>query len=105
MTTLKCSATTCIYNEDHLCSRGEIDVMGAGAHRADETSCGSFRERSEGSASNRTGCGCHEIQIECKAHHCTYNEDCKCTADAIHVAGEHAADSHQTECSTFQCKE
>ena len=45
MTILKCSATTCAYNENNLCSRGEIDVMGESARNADETSCGSFRER------------------------------------------------------------
>ena len=31
MTILKCSATTCAYNEDMLCSRGEINVMGDSA--------------------------------------------------------------------------
>ena len=28
MTILNCSAVTCIYNKDQLCSRGEIEVMG-----------------------------------------------------------------------------
>ena len=45
MTILKCSATTCAYNEDMLCSRGEIDMMGESAHSAEETCCGSFREK------------------------------------------------------------
>ena len=43
MTILKCSATTCAYNEDMLCSRGEINVMGDSAKSSEETSCGSFR--------------------------------------------------------------
>ena len=47
MTILKCSATTCAYNEDMLCSRGEIDMMGESAHSAEETCCGSFREKSQ----------------------------------------------------------
>ena len=34
MTILKCSATTCAYNEDMLCSRGEIDMMGESAQPA-----------------------------------------------------------------------
>ena len=40
MTILNCSATTCVYNENELCSRGEIEVMGADARRSDETCCG-----------------------------------------------------------------
>lgn len=106
MTILKCSATTCMYNENHLCSRGEIDVMGESAHQSDETSCGSFRERNE-NASTNTGkehCGCETIQIDCKAQNCTYNESCKCTAAVIDVSGPHAAASQETKCATFDCK-
>ena len=29
MTILNCSAVTCIYNKDQLCSRGEIEGNGA----------------------------------------------------------------------------
>ena len=41
MTILKCSATKCMYNENELCSRGDIEITGAGARNADETNCGS----------------------------------------------------------------
>ena len=37
MTILKCSATKCLYNENELCSRGDIEITGDNAHRADET--------------------------------------------------------------------
>ena len=37
MTILKCSATKCMYNENELCSRGDIEITGAGARNADET--------------------------------------------------------------------
>ena len=51
MTILKCSATKCMYNENELCSRGDIEITGDGVHRnADETSCGSFRERNASGA-------------------------------------------------------
>ena len=36
------------------------------------------------------GCGCDTIQIDCKAHNCTYNEHCKCTAASINVSGDNA---------------
>ena len=47
MTILKCSAMTCVYNKEQLCSKGDIDVTGENATSANETSCGSFRERTE----------------------------------------------------------
>ena len=82
MTILNCSAVTCIYNKDQLCSRGEIEVMGHDARVSDETSCGSFRDRNSASVTNseKESCGCEKIRIDCKAHECTYNEHCKCTA-------------------------
>ena len=70
MTILKCSATKCMYNENELCSRGDIEITGAGARNADETNCGSFRERSaSGAAMNSEAhhCGCEKINIDCKA--------------------------------------
>ena len=65
MTILKCSATKCMYNENELCSRGDIEITGAGARNADETNCGSFRERSaSGAAMNSEAhhCGCEKDQ-------------------------------------------
>lgn len=58
MTILKCSATKCLYNENELCSRGDIEITGDNAHRADETNCGSFRDRATAGMTNS------------KAHHC-----------------------------------
>ena len=40
MTILKCSAMTCVYNKEQLCSKGDIDVTGENATSANETSCG-----------------------------------------------------------------
>ena len=68
MTTLKCSATTCMYNKEQLCSKGDIDVTGENATTANETSCGSFRERSGNSVTNScaSGCGCEKIRSTVK---------------------------------------
>ncbi len=78
-----------------LCSKGGIDVVGENATSANETSCGSFQERQEGSVTNSftNGCGCEKIQIDCKAHNCTYNDNCKCTASSIQVDGSNAHES------------
>ncbi len=47
MPVLSCAATTCIYNKDELCSRGEIKVAGDDARHPDDTCCASFVERSD----------------------------------------------------------
>ena len=66
MTILKCSAVKCMYNENELCSRGDIEITGANARHAEDTTCGSFRDRnSSGSAMNcdTQHCGCEKINI------------------------------------------
>ncbi|MDO5134418.1 MAG: DUF1540 domain-containing protein [Eubacteriales bacterium] len=105
MTILKCSATTCMYNENNLCSKGEISVTGDSARDASETSCGSFREKTGGTYNSaKNSCGCETIHVDCQAHNCTYNEQCKCTAGSISVDGPGATSSQQTKCGTFECK-
>ena len=106
MPILKCSALTCIYNKEELCSKGEIQVSGENAQYANETSCSSFGERAMESASNNAACGCgsEKIAIDCSACHCTYNDECKCTAASVHIGGNSAQSSQETECGTFQCK-
>ncbi|HIY00316.1 MAG TPA: DUF1540 domain-containing protein [Candidatus Blautia faecipullorum] len=106
MTVLNCSAITCIYNKDQLCSRGSIEVSGSTARCSDETCCESFREQGSDSVTNSSQdhCGCEKIQIDCKAKECTYNEHCKCTAAAIDIAGHNACTCQDTKCSTFACK-
>ena len=85
MTILKCSATKCLYNENELCSRGDIEITGDNAHRADETNC-------------------EKINIDCKAQECTYNDQRKCTASAIDVVGCSTDGCNETKCNTFSCK-
>ena len=94
-----------VYNKEQLCSKGDIDVTGENATSANETSCGSFREITGSSmkGSYTDDCGCDKIQIDCKAHNCTYNDNCKCTASSIQVDGSNAHASSDTRCDTFQC--
>lgn len=110
MTNLNCSAITCVYNKDFLCSRGNIEVGGKDAHISDDTCCASFedrRTRSEGNAVNHFGEteGCKRIQIDCIAENCTYNDSHKCTASAIDISGEDADVCQGTCCDTFYCGE
>ena len=104
MPALNCMATTCIYNRDELCSRGDIEVKGHGAEYAGETCCHSFREKSESSVTNSTvaGCGCSKIDVKCEAEKCIYNDDCRCNAGQINIDGPSACTCDETECETFR---
>ena len=98
MTLLDCAVTGCAYNEDRCCCKGNIKVEGSEAVHQNETCCGSFVERGEKS------CGCnvkeHEskkIDVACEACNCTFNENKKCSADHIGIAGGNACSCGETE--------
>ena len=39
MTQLNCSVTSCLYNQDHYCSKDDITVGGSNAKRTSDTCC------------------------------------------------------------------
>lgn len=83
---------TCVYNQNELCSKGDIRVGGSGAKSSMETCCESFKERGEGTMSNSTGCGCTKIGVDCKAQNCTFNDNCKARPEiSISPETAHAA--------------
>lgn len=104
MTFLDCSVTGCAYNEDRCCCKGEICVEGRDAHRVDETCCRSFAERGENSARNAAKRISKEIDVTCEACNCVFNENKKCSADHIGIAGGNACTCGETECASFSCK-
>lgn len=104
MPMLSCSAVTCVYNKDELCSKGDIQVGGNNATTADETCCASFKERTSSDSSNAEGCGCKTIAVDCEAQKCMYNENCKCDAAKIGIGGSSACKCDETMCGTFTCK-
>ncbi|MCI7814055.1 MAG: DUF1540 domain-containing protein [Lachnospiraceae bacterium] len=98
---LVCSAQGCVYNEAMYCCKGDIQVGGETATRKDETCCDSFVERRQESAKSSMGTPSQKIQIDCKACHCTYNEDRICNADRVDISGANACHCDQTACQTF----
>lgn len=104
MPILNCSAVNCIYNKNELCSKGEISVEGQVATNPDQTSCASFQERGSASVSNTMGSPMEKVEVDCKACECTYNNNCKCEAAQIDIAGANASHCQDTKCGTFQCK-
>ena len=105
MTQLKCSVRSCMYNENegNLCSKGDIMIGGNSATASNETRCESFKER-RGSASNSVGSPSEKIEVGCKAENCVFNEECKCSAQSIGIAGSNACSCAETECASFECQ-
>ena len=103
MTQLKCSVETCMYNDEHLCAKGDIMIGGHSATAPNETCCESFRERT-GSASNTVGSASRDIQVKCKAENCVFNEEYRCSAKEIGIAGHSACNCAETECASFECE-
>ncbi|MGN0382752.1 MAG: DUF1540 domain-containing protein [Eubacterium sp.] len=105
MPILDCSVSTCYYNKQNQCCLGDIKVEGESATNSERTACNSFRERGEDTYSNTCGCGIEPetvIQVDCDAIKCVYNEDRKCKADHIGIAGAGAKHYTETECSSFK---
>lgn len=105
MPSLVCSVENCAYNKEHLCGLNEIHVAGTSAVEAETTNCSSFRNQGD-SYSNCAGCSCgtKETEVDCDAHNCVHNSDCKCHANAIDVCGCGATNANYTACATFSCQ-
>jgi hypothetical protein len=41
--------------------------------------------------------------VSCDACHCAFNDDCRCTAEHIGIAGGNACTCKDTECASFEC--
>ena len=103
MAELKCAAENCAYNEQNLCSKGDIMVGGRQACESEETCCESFLQGREGrdvfkSALNHPS---KVISIDCEAVKCVYNSNYKCVADHVDITGKGADKSKETNCATF----
>lgn len=107
MTKLNCSVTSCLHNEDRLCCLNSIKVEGTTADVSDGTACASFEEKGRESYKNSLvdEQPKQSLMIECMAQKCIYNDEYKCTASHIDVAGDGACDCGDTRCATFTSKE
>lgn len=103
MADLKCAVENCIYNDQHLCSKGDIMVGGRHACCCDDTCCESFSQKREGQDAFKSAT-CHPtktISIDCEATKCIHNSNYKCVADHVDIKGCGACDCRGTACATF----
>lgn len=102
MADLKCVAENCSYNEEHMCSKGDILVGGKHADSVAETFCESFMERPDSKATKNSTCHPSKtISIDCEATNCNSNSNYRCTADHVNIEGGNAHECHQTACGSF----
>ena len=102
MPKLDCSATSCTYNKDKLCAKGDILVGGFDAQNPSETSCNSFIGAGRDCYCNSSASGKEKIAVACEAINCVFNENRSCTAEHIGISGNHAHSSSETECASFK---
>ncbi len=105
MPILDCSVRSCYYNHDNQCSLDRIHVEGRQADDSEGTACGSFRLKDTDGFTNACECGRSpkdKLKVECEAVKCYFNEDCKCTAEHIGIAGSSACTCGETECASFE---
>lgn len=103
-TYLDCYVTSCVYNANHCCGKGDIVVGGKTAKVNHETACNSFKERKSDSPTNSAGSLTKDIAIICEATNCRFNENKNCKAEHISIAGSNASMSTETECASFDAR-
>lgn len=104
MTRLKCSVKTCVHNSDQCCCKGAITVDGYQASAAEDTCCASFDENKGGMFTNLFKTPEDRLEVSCDARNCTYNDSCRCSAQAIDICGDGACQCSETKCRTFKAR-
>ncbi|MBQ5882960.1 MAG: DUF1540 domain-containing protein [Clostridia bacterium] len=104
---IKCSVTDCIYNDNVCCTSSAIKINGEDAKTSVQTRCDTFSTKqgimsSILSAADNTG----STKINCKAIHCRYNDDTKCTLESIDVGCTcdpcNCSSASETVCNSFK---
>ena len=88
MPKLKCEVGQCLYNSNHRCHRGSIDVEGPAARCKKDTACLSYVQKGNinydvefaklGEAEANT-------YVYCDAVNCVFEHDSRCRADKIEI--------------------
>lgn len=105
MNKLNCNVTNCASNRNHLCTRDGITVSGIDAVNAQGTCCDAFQQEVVGMTNQSMSCNpCPDTRIKCEARECVYNANKVCTAEAVAIRGDHAAEKYETRCETFKVR-
>lgn len=102
MSYLRCSVTSCAYNEVGKCCLNSIKVGGENAEVSHETECKSYQQKGiEASNYVPHGAPGTETYITCDAVKCGYNSDRVCQAESVAVAKCGSGEIGKCDCT--QC--
>lgn len=105
MTNLRCEAKNCIHNDKPYCCISHICVGGSQAKCDVETCCDDFREKRDNAVNSCCDTKKNpQIDIDCKAVNCVYNENCHCHAEDVNICGSDACVCDETCCGTFKAR-
>ncbi|MEG0014831.1 MAG: DUF1540 domain-containing protein [Cellulosilyticaceae bacterium] len=99
MPKLNCGVSNCAHNSEDCCCLNQIGVAGDAANNSIETCCSNFSEQT--GATNSMESPNAALEVECQANNCTHNDNCKCCAQSIDIAGQGASNCVDTCCSSF----
>ena len=124
MPKLKCDVGMCMYNTNHACKRGTIDVEGPMARSKKDTACLSFMSRSTKNVNYEIGIidePSANTYVYCDATNCVFEHDSRCKADKIEIKNVEPCDkkycdfeskyhdghwkNSTTMCKTFESRE
>ncbi len=103
MSKVKCGATNCSYNQEHICRANTIKVGGKAATSEESTCCASFLNRSVYSnLAEYTSMRGTSKEILCNVATCKYNSDDHCRLEKIEVGGSSQTKFYtETDCLSF----
>lgn len=104
MTRLDCNVTSCLHNSESCCCKSEIMVDGSQARNSADTCCGSYDENRGGAFTNLFKTPEKQLSVGCEAVNCAYNQEYRCKAEHIAIAGDGASEAAQTKCSSFKMR-
>lgn len=101
MAEIRCTVMNCFFNERSGCTAPSLNVDGRKAFESRSTCCDTFVEQKPGIKSN-VGDPFRDLDIQCSAIKCEYNNNEMCNARTILVNGKNADVPEETCCSTFK---
>lgn len=104
MSKVKCGATNCSYNQEHICCANTIKVGGKAATSEESTCCASFLNRSVYSnLAEYTSMRGTSKEILCNVATCKFNSDDHCSLKRIEVGGSSETKFYtETDCLSFE---
>lgn len=95
---INCIANKCVFNENNICIKKQIEVEGLYARYRKGTFCISFTKEQKENIEPKTS------RVICNANNCKYNKNGFCFCEELNIFGDNANYRSETECHSFEVK-